>query len=263
MINLRSIARTEGDDISTIIDEKYRPAKTVLLRLKTKIQARYVTYLEIESNKRLTSIAFTDEEKEALSSLYESKTKTARIITNGILGMLNPTHADRCLYCGIGEIDQLDHYLPIEHFPEFAILHKNLIPICGTCNQIKNDSIPGQNGKDYLHLIYDTIPLHPIFACSITYINHVPQISFTMLPAYRAGVLYRHFNDLNLKKRVEKKAVQYCLQIKALKEEFGRTFALDELARDSQKSIAFFGSFFWKTVLINQMTVTNYVDQIN
>lgn len=263
MINLRSIYRTESDDIENIISEKYKGAtKTILEGLKLKIVDRYANYIEIESNKRISPISFTMDEKNALSSLYESKTKTAKKIINEVLDILNPNHSDCCLYCGIGEIDQIDHYLPQEHFPEFSILHKNLIPICGRCNEIKGANIPGISCKDYMHLVYDIIPIENFYKCEIFYQTKIPKITFTVVPKFAKSILGIHFEQLNLKPRIEKKAVQYCLQIKALKEQFGITYSMEELQRDLTKSTAFFGLFYWKTELINEMIKTDFANNV-
>lgn len=263
MINLRCVSRVETDDINNIISEKYNPAKKELLGLKSKILERYTKYIDLESNSRISPIAFSIDEKKVLTSLYGSKTKTAKNITDGVLQMINPNHSDCCLYCGIGEIDQIDHYLPQEHFPEFSILHKNLVPICGTCNEIKGSNIPGQNGKDYLHLIYDILPIQKILNCSISFNNSIPKISYFILPKFANSVINSHFTELKLKERIEKKSVQYSLQIKALKEQFGNDYAKEELSRDLNKSTAFFGGYYWKTELISVMMATNFVDNLN
>ena len=263
MINLQCMSRVEVNDISNIINEKYNPTKTVLTGLKIKILERYSKYLELETNNRISPIAFSIDEKNALTSLYSSKTKTATIIANEVFDRVNPNHSDRCLYCGIGEFDQIDHYLPQEHFPEFAILHKNLIPICGTCNEIKGANIPGVAGKDYLHLIYDILPIEKIFNCDVTFKNLLPNITFSTVTNFDGTVLNIHFLELKLKHRIEKKSVQYSLQIKALKEKFGSDYAKEELVRDLNKSDAFFGKYYWRTELILAMINSNFVDNVN
>ncbi len=263
MINFRCIARIEADDVEMIINEKYNPTKTILTGLKPKILERYSKYIEIETTKRLLPIAFTIDEKSNLTSFYGSKTRTAKKIIDDVLKMQNPNHSDYCLYCGIGEIDQIDHYLPQEHFPEFSILHKNLVPICGTCNEIKGSNIPGQNSINYMHLVYDILPIENIFQCIITYTNNLPTIIFSILPKFTVSVINSHFTHLRLKDRIEKKSIQYCLQIKALKDQFGNEYAREELDRDSKKMTAFFGQYYWRTELISQLISTNFIDSIN
>ena len=253
----------ETDDISNIIKEKYKPIKTILAGIGAKVLDRYAKYNDLEWSGRITPIAFSLVEKGALLSLYSSKTKTAKSITDGVLGMVNPNHSDTCLYCGIGEIDQIDHYLPQEHFPEYSILHKNLIPICGTCNEIKSSHIPGFNGKNYLHLIYDILPQEGIFKCEIMFIQNLPLISFSLRGKFAGTIIESHFSELSLKKRIEKKAVQYFLQIKALKEQFGIEYAKEELERDLNRISVFFGLYYWKTELILAMINSNFVDNVS
>lgn len=262
MINFRCLSRIEVDDVSQIVSEKYNPARAILVSIKTRILDRYSKYIDLESNGRIAPVAFSLDEKNALLSLYGSKTKTAKLVTDGVLGMVNPNHSDCCLYCGIGEIDQIDHYLPQEYFPEYSILHKNLIPICGTCNEIKGSNIPGQNGKDYLHLVYDLLPLESIFSCIVTFKNNLPSISFSILNKFKGSLIETHFVELKLKERIEKKSIQYCLQIKALKEQFGSEYAREELSRDLNKTSVFFGTYYWKSELISSMINNDFVGNI-
>lgn len=46
---------------------------------------------------------------------------------------------DRCLYCNMGPVGSLDHYLPKEDFPLLSIAPSNLIPCCHDCNFKLND----------------------------------------------------------------------------------------------------------------------------
>jgi len=262
MINFRCSSRLEINDIERIIYEKNNPSKTILIGLLPTIIERYNYYVEIEINKRILPIEFSIDDKKNLLTLYGTLTRTAKKITEEVLQMNNPIHFNNCLYCGIGESDEIDHFLPQEHFPEFSILHKNLIPICGTCNKIKSSNIPGENGINYLHLIYDIIPSEQIFQCSIIYTNNLPSISFSLLPQFNIGIINSHYSNLNLKKRIDSKSIQYCVQIKALKDQYGSQYAKDELDRDFVKIKSFFGESYWQTELISQMILTNFVESI-
>lgn len=263
MINFNSIKRTETDDIVDIIKEKNKGVKkSTLIELQEVIISRYNKYIEIEELRRFANISFTEEQKDALQSLYSSKTVTAKKITEEILDSLDSNHSDLCLYCGIGEIDQIDHFLPQEYFPEYSILHKNLIPICGKCNQIKGDKIAGIDGVNYIHAIFDKLPIESYLNCKITYDNDVPTVKFSINSKFTSTTVDSHFQDLKLNKRIEKKSVQYFLQIKALKEKFGISYANTEIERDLIKVQYFFNDFFWKTELIKEMQNTDFVNKI-
>lgn len=262
MINFNNIARIETEDIVQIISEKRGAKKTMLELLQIDILDRYSKFIDIEENKRLISKFFTELEISAMHSLYDSKSNTARNIIDDITKGLNPNHSDFCLYCGIGEIDQIDHFLPKEHFPEFSIHHKNLIPICGKCNEIKGQNIPGDGDKDYLHLIFDMIPNENYHSCEIKYESTTPIVKFSILPKYQYNIVGRHFKSLKLAKRIEKKSIQYFLQIKALKKEFGIIYADEEISRDLQKTKIFFGEFYWKSALLTEMLNTNFTNKV-
>lgn len=263
MINFNCIERIEIDDIQNIINEKNNGVKKIKLKeIQKRITDRYALYILVESQGRLIFDEFDEDEIQALKSLYSSKTKTAKEITESILNNLNPNHSGFCLFCGIGEIDQIDHFFPQEHFPEFAILHKNLIPICGKCNEIKSDNIPGVNGINYLHLIYDILPIDNYLEFKIDYQHTIPVVEVNLRKKYEKHIINSHFKNLKLQKRIEKKAVQYFLQIQALKNEFGEKYAQEELDRDYNKHRYFYNNFFWKTELILKMTDTNFISKI-
>ncbi|MER8219022.1 hypothetical protein ABTZ58_00140 [Streptomyces sp. NPDC094143] len=61
----------------------------------------------------------------------------------------------RCLLCGNSEIGSLDHHLPKEALPLYAICPVNLVPACGKCNQMKGDRIGITAGQRTLHPYYD------------------------------------------------------------------------------------------------------------
>ncbi len=262
MLNIICPTRNELDDIAKIIDEKYTSdKKNTLKKITTKLINRYSDFAQIELNNRLTAVTYTDEEKESLLSLYSSKTATAKLITDSILRSQLAKQAGCCLSCGIGEVDQIDHFLPQEHFPEYSILHKNLTPICGLCNEIKGQNIPG-NGKNYIHSMFDSIPIEPYLTCSINYTSTTPTGHFSILPKFNSHLVNNHFTDLKLESRLQEKSTQYFLQIRAYKTELGDEFAKEEIQRDLQKIGICFGTNFWKYLLCEKMNQTSFVDQI-
>lgn len=262
MINVPCPNRDENNDIETIINEKNAGLiKNSLLALIPRIRDRYLAYSQIELTNRITVSDFTAVEKGVLLKLYNSKTVTSRDIITSVSTIQLLIQTGCCLSCGIGDPDEIDHFLPKEHFPEFSILHKNLIPICGTCNQIKGENIPG-NIKDYFHPMFDILPMEPFLSSDITYINNVPKACFSIVPLFNGTIIKAHFDNLNLSTRLEKKARQYFLQIKALKTEINSEYAYKEIERDKIKLGVLIGTHYWKYILCNKMLETNFVDQI-
>jgi hypothetical protein len=70
-----------------------------------------------------------------------------------------------CPYCGIGEADTLDHYLPRKYFPEFSATAANLIPCCNRCNLLKKTHT-ATAGERILHPVLDPLD-HRLFKCVI------------------------------------------------------------------------------------------------
>lgn len=206
MINFKQIARIETDDLRNIINEKNRPIKDNLNLLKSAIIKSYNNYSEIENNKRIKVSNYDNNDKSNLQSLYNSKTSTAKKVIQSIIDNLDPKHDSRCLYCGIGEFEEIDHFLPKEHFPEFSILFKNLIPICGSCNKIKGQKTPGEN-IDFLHLTYDILPLEEYLDLDITFNNKIPILNFTVKNHFNGTLIENHINALKLTSRYNKKGV--------------------------------------------------------
>lgn len=260
MINFNQLTRIELDDIYDIIDEKYNPQKGELLKLKVVISQCYNDYVDIENSKRLKKINFTDSEKNCLLSLYNSQTKTAQSVIKEIVDNLNPKHESKCLFCGIGEYEEIDHYLPKEHFPQYSILFKNLLPICGKCNKKKGENIPGDK-FDYLHLIYDLISLDDYLKLDIIFKtgSNNPILDFQIHHNNTSTLIQKHIEALNLISRYNKKGLQYILRIKALHSDFGEQYAIDELNRNFLETSAYFGANFWKSVLIKKLIDINYV----
>jgi hypothetical protein len=262
MININCPDRDSKDDIENIISEKYSgEIKKILLRLKSKIITCYSDYSKIELNQRLAASTYSADEKTALQHTYSSQTTTAKKIIEAITKTQLITQAGCCVSCGIGEADQIDHFLPQEHFPEYSIMHKNLVPICGTCNEIKSDNIPGVT-KDYFHPMFDKLPDEPFLNCQITYTSSIPISHFSVLPKFQTNIIGKHFNDLRLRTRLEKKATVYFLQITACKTEFGDTFAVEEIQRDISKLGVFYGTNYWKYILCEEMIKTNFIQQL-
>jgi hypothetical protein len=74
---------------------------------------------------------------------------------------------DKCLYCSIGMPDQLDHYMPMSKYPALGVCRLNLVPLCATCNNRKNDD----SYKKYVHPYYQQFPNEVFFIANVTVQN--------------------------------------------------------------------------------------------
>lgn len=94
--------------------------------------------------------------KKELKDVYAQhmvgENKPARTIYDA-LTLLAPQNI--CPFCGIGQVDTLDHYLPKAKFPLLSVLPKNLIPACSPCNKAKTTGVALTKGEQCLHPYFD------------------------------------------------------------------------------------------------------------
>jgi hypothetical protein len=89
-----------------------------------------------------------------------------------LLRLLRDRTLTLCPMCGEGGTpNTLDHYLPKQDYPDFAILPLNLIPACDICQGHKLTRYVGPDGRLFLHPYYDAflegevaeLVIHPPF----------------------------------------------------------------------------------------------------
>ena len=62
-----------------------------------------------------------------------------------------------CPICDLGQVSNLDHYLPKSKYPIYAVTPYNLVPICRDCNSIKGDKSITKIEETVFHPYYDNI----------------------------------------------------------------------------------------------------------
>lgn len=85
-------------------------------------------------------------------TLYDNRSKS------GDLRRLRRTEGLKsCPVCGSPVTGSLDHYLPRDIYPEFAIMRANLIPACMHCNSgVKGTTVHGGDPRRFIHPYFDT-----------------------------------------------------------------------------------------------------------
>ncbi len=102
---------------------------------------------------RIKPAGFTGADATALSGLYDSRGSSGPIAR-----IRRPaTPFQSCPMCGSLGGRSLDHALPRSLFPEFSILHENLVPACTMCNSDeKGRTYRGVRRPDrFIHPYYD------------------------------------------------------------------------------------------------------------
>jgi hypothetical protein len=154
--------------------------------------------------------------REDLIHAYVVSTKPLKAIV-GHLKLVGD--AQRCQYCGINpEVDTLDHYLEKEIYPEFSVLHRNLIPSCGVCNRDRKPTV--QAGvRSVLNLRDDPISLIPeLLSVTVVRAGKGFRGLFSLKPTPPgahpvAGVYARHFVSLDLARRFSRESAKELVEV--------------------------------------------------
>lgn len=82
---------------------------------------------------------------------------------------------EKCPYCGVGELTDLDHHIPKSKYKAHAIYARNLVPTCHPCNKKKSTTANQDPNFQFLHTYFGNLPAEPFFVASI----HMAQHAFT------------------------------------------------------------------------------------
>ena len=138
-------------------------------------------------------------------NLYNSP--GAKSVQRPILAALRDRTLQYCPACGEeGTPNTLDHYLPKDAFPHFAITPANLTPMCDICQQIKGVQVlDPHNRRIYLHPYFDDFLAAQVLRLVIGRPFEAPN-DFVLepdldLPADLMAVTQRHIDGLDLVRR--------------------------------------------------------------
>ena len=227
--------------------------------MRADILSAYDDYLHHAPNLGgLSPLHLTDAQRKALIHAFEGRTNpliALRVkLTVSIL-------SSRCPSCGISETSELDHYLPKEYHPQFAILSRNLVPVCSTCNRNKAQKVlvGGTNVRCFLHLYFDNIPSQRFLAVEIRLDPKFIDIKFKVCrPSGMDWSIFQHLKshvaELNLVNRYRKMAL---LHMSDERGSYRRLFETDksgqrlsdELAQKAEDHAITYGFNYWLSVL--------------
>jgi hypothetical protein len=148
----------------------------------------------------------------------------------------------RCPFCGISESSTLDHYLPKEHYPEFSVFPKNLVPSCAVCNTRKRDRIleQGTDVRMFLHPCFDSIPDTGFLTVRTRMEADALVVSYRLtrpagMPARTFQHLRSHFTELDLADRYRRMGLEHLgNQYPALRRAYG---AAEDAERVAEKLV--------------------------
>ncbi|MGY6707079.1 MAG: hypothetical protein ACXIVF_02030 [Rhizobiaceae bacterium] len=112
----------------------------------------YREYLRNRGNPwRMNGHVCDPEFRGAMAGLFGSKIQAVSYIP----ALRRASRGRCCSLCGSLNNNQVDHYLPQHHYPEFSVFLPNLFPVC-SCNQAKgNKTVGPAYGERFLHPTFD------------------------------------------------------------------------------------------------------------
>lgn len=89
-----------------------------------------------------------------------------------------------CPLCGSPTTGTLDHYLPKDDYPEFAVMPSNLVPACSLCNSgAKGRKFKGAKpGERFLHPYFDTFASAAVWQVCVTGPPEAPTFTPEVAP---------------------------------------------------------------------------------
>jgi hypothetical protein len=112
---------------------------------------------------------------DAVHDAYSQVQKGARLAT--LRGRLI-ANADRCPYCGINAVTDLDHHLPKARFRVFSIYCRNLVPSCGTCNNKKRSHTGANPDEEFVHVYLEDLGAAQFFKATAAMVDDALTVNF-------------------------------------------------------------------------------------
>jgi hypothetical protein len=207
MIGVRQVRTCALKDFVRIAKAKNGARRDRLIRGVPQIHAAFQAFEACApSVETLVPSALTKTLRDDLIHAYDVRTKPLEILIAKIM-LLSREHA--CQYCGINlEADTLDHYLEKHAYPEYAVLYRNLVPCCSSCNRDRLPTI--QSGqRAVLNLRDDPIDQIPdLLRAQVEPAGSGFRARFSLTTPSEAAhpvvaIYLRHFESLGLRMRFE------------------------------------------------------------
>lgn len=127
------------------------------------MQKRYVAYWEARTALEiLPRREWSDRAEDAMEHCYIGDTKARTVMLEGLMKQIKQ-QPNLCPYCLLRQPKSLDHFLPKDFYPEFAVLGWNLVWVCDPCNRKKGNRLvdaPREVMNPYFDVIPETALLH-------------------------------------------------------------------------------------------------------
>lgn len=191
-------------------------------------------------NHQVTNLLTNEEMVKLYDEYFAKQRKPARRFYEKIINNAKNPNI-RCPFCGgIGEPNELDHFLPKSDFGYYSIFPYNLIPICKDCNQkYKKTFYPTEKNNQLIHPYLDNDCFFDeqwLFARIILDTDDInlSTVKFYVNPPHhwsddKKGKVQFHFEMFDLKERYTIKSTLELSQVISQIREFKENGKLNEV----------------------------------
>lgn len=109
-------------------------------------------------------------DKKDMKFLYTKLKKEGRTYYDLIK---NNTYLKRCPYCEKRDVSELDHFLPQDTHPMYAVTPANLVPSCHDCNTVKLNK-----NREIIHPYFEDTSYEKWMVCEIKVLFQVMIVSY-------------------------------------------------------------------------------------
>ncbi len=141
---------------------------------------------------------------------------------------------NRCPFCSYGPVETLDHVLPKDIYPGFAVAPTNLVGSCDRCNRLKGEAAPTGPDDGFLHPYFDRVN-HVVWLLAEVVASTPAAATFHVVnpPTLDANLVSRirtQFNGLELARLYSDAAADEIVDIEGALEEIFQTGGADAVA---------------------------------
>lgn len=150
-----------------------------LRRLEPYVLRRYCEFHVARHHlERLPRRAWEAEAKDALRHCYDGGGNGLANVKKAFLDSLSVSARARCPYCMMRQPGTIDHYLPLDHFPEFSVLQSNWVYVCERCNRRKGSRLVTPP-RSVLNPYFDSVSsTHPLLYADVSIVAGALSVSF-------------------------------------------------------------------------------------
>lgn len=200
----------DDKEVEEFLKDKTKDTKTILKKDKNFIKLRIKQYQRFK--KYFHVIQQRNKDKclhDALLLCFSSKTKRFKDYLDNVQEKAPDEYKNRCPYCGINDVNTVDHILPKHFFSEYSFLPINLIYVCSICNELKGDKYRNKKERLFINPYIDDFLDIEFFKIILKvdkkepYINYSFDFDYTKISDDKIKkTIENHFSKLNLMDRI-------------------------------------------------------------